>query len=77
MTQASWGGDELVAAESGDELAERLALAARQTDSQALNLRIHQVGVDPMAIREQIERLGREVLPSLRARLRGDGSAAR
>jgi alkanesulfonate monooxygenase SsuD/methylene tetrahydromethanopterin reductase-like flavin-dependent oxidoreductase (luciferase family) len=76
-TQASWGGDELVAAESGDELAERLALAARQTDSQALNQRIHQVGVDPMAIREQIERLGREVLPSLRARLRGDGSAAR
>ncbi len=74
-TQSSWGGDELVAAESGDELAERLALAARQTDSQALNLRIHQVGVDPRSIREQIERLGREVLPSLRERLRaGSGT---
>lgn len=74
-TQASWGGDELVAAESGEELAERLALAARQTDSQALNLRIHQIGVDPRSIREQIERLGREVLPSLRERLRaGSGT---
>ena len=68
-TQASWGGDELVAAESGEVLAERLAEAARQTGSQALNLRLHQVGVDPRAIREQIERLGREVLPALRERL--------
>ncbi len=68
-TQASWGGDELVAAEQGEQLAERLAEAARRTGAQALNLRLHQVGVDPLAIREQIERLGREVLPSLRERL--------
>ena len=68
-TQSSWGGDELVAAENGDELAERLAAAARETGSQALNLRIHQVGVDHGAIRDQIERLGREMLPSLRERL--------
>ncbi len=76
-TQASWGGDELVAAESGEELAERLAEAARATGSQALNLRIHQVGVDHAAIREQIERLGREVLPELRARLAGSLSFRR
>ena len=68
-TQSSWGGDELVAAEGGEELAERLAAAVRDTGAQALNLRIHQVGVDPIAIREQIERLGREMLPSLRERL--------
>ncbi|MEZ4279076.1 MAG: LLM class flavin-dependent oxidoreductase [Myxococcota bacterium] len=68
-TQSSWGGDELVAAESADELAERLALAARQTGSQALNLRLHQVGIGHEAILEQIERLGRAVLPSLRERL--------
>lgn len=70
-TQASWGGDELVAAEWGDELAERLADAAQATGSQALNLRIHQVGVGHNEIRDQIERLGREVLPALRERLVG------
>ena len=68
-TQSSWGGDELVAAESADELADRLALAARATGSQALNLRIHQVGIDGAAILDQIERLGHEMLPSLRERL--------
>mgnify|MGYP003872117203 CR=1 FL=1 len=68
-TQASWGGDELVAAESGEELAERLAAAARETGSQALNLRIHQVGVGHEEIRDQIEHLGREMLPALREQL--------
>ncbi|MEZ4333767.1 MAG: LLM class flavin-dependent oxidoreductase [Myxococcota bacterium] len=68
-TQATWGGDELVADEDPIRLAERLADAARQTGSQALNLRIHQMGVDHAAIREQIERLGAELLPALRARL--------
>ena len=68
-TQSSWGGDELVAAEDPEDLASRLAEAARKTGCQALNLRIHQVGVDHLAIREQIERLGHEMLPHLRARL--------
>jgi alkanesulfonate monooxygenase SsuD/methylene tetrahydromethanopterin reductase-like flavin-dependent oxidoreductase (luciferase family) len=68
-TQSSWGGDELVADEDPERLAERLAESARQTGSQALNLRIHQMGVGHDAIREQIERLGREVLPRLRSRL--------
>jgi hypothetical protein len=65
-TQSSWGGDELVSDESPERLAERLADAARRTGSQALNLRIHQMGVDHVAIREQIERLGDEMLPHLR-----------
>lgn len=68
-TQSSWGGNELVADESAERLAERLVEAARQTGSQALNLRVHQMGVDHTAIRDQIERLGREMLPHLRARL--------
>lgn len=68
-TQSSWGGDELVASEDPEELASRLAEAAHKTGSQSLNLRIHQVGVDHHAIRDQIERLGHEVLPHLRARL--------
>lgn len=68
-TQSSWGGDELVCDESGEALAEKLARAAVETDCQALNLRIHQMGVDHDAIGEQIERLGREMLPALRERL--------
>lgn len=73
-TQASWGGDELVADESPEALADKLAQALDDTGSQALNLRVHQVGIEPAAIREQIERLGREMLPILRARLRRPSS---
>lgn len=72
-TQSSWGGDELVADTSGEALAERLADAARRTGSHALNLRLHQMGVGHEEIREQIERLGREMLPHLRARLANPG----
>jgi len=68
-TQASWGGDELVGAEDPELLADRLAEAVHATGSQAINLRIHQMGVDADAIQDQIERLGREVLPGLRERL--------
>ncbi|MBY0400855.1 LLM class flavin-dependent oxidoreductase [Myxococcota bacterium] len=68
-TQSSWGGDELVADESGERLAERLVDAARRTGSHALNLRVHQIGVDHAAIRDQIERLGQEMLPHLRTGL--------
>lgn len=68
-TQSSWGGDELVCDDDAERLAEKLAAAARATGSHALNLRVHQMGVPHTAIREQIERLGREMLPHLRARL--------
>lgn len=66
QTQATWGGDELVADEDPERLAERLAAAARRTGCQALNLRLHQQGVDHAAIREQIDRLGAALLPRLR-----------
>jgi alkanesulfonate monooxygenase SsuD/methylene tetrahydromethanopterin reductase-like flavin-dependent oxidoreductase (luciferase family) len=69
QTQSKWGGDALVASEDPETLATRLADAARSTGSQSLNLRLHQIGVDHGAIREQIDRLGREVLPRLRALL--------
>jgi alkanesulfonate monooxygenase SsuD/methylene tetrahydromethanopterin reductase-like flavin-dependent oxidoreductase (luciferase family) len=68
--QVHWGeGQELVAAASGDELAERLAQRVRAADCDALNLRLHLHGLEPGAIREQLERIGRQVLPGLRQAL--------
>ena len=68
--QRHWGeGRELVAAADGPELAERLAAFARLAGCDALNLRVHFLGVEPAQVREQIERLGAEALPALRARL--------
>jgi len=68
--QRHWGeGQELVAASDGLELAERLAAFARRAGCDALNLRVHFLGVDPARVREQIERVGAETLPALRQRL--------
>ena len=69
QAQRHWGEDELVGAAGGEELAERLAAFARESACDALNLRVHFGGVEPGAVREQIERLGAETLPALRARL--------
>ncbi len=68
-TQSSWGADELVQAEEPARLAERLAEVAAGAGADALNLRVHSVGVEPARIREQIERIGLTVLPALRERL--------
>ena len=59
----------LVCDDDAERLAEKLAAAVRATGSHAINLRVHQMGVAHTAIREQIERLGREMLPHLHARL--------
>ena len=69
-SQRHWGeGKELIAAADGSELAERLAEFAALGGCDALNLRVHALGVTPAQVREQIERLGAETLPSLRERL--------
>ncbi|OWY60086.1 hypothetical protein B7486_71090, partial [cyanobacterium TDX16] len=44
-----------------------LAAAVRATGADALNLRVHVPGVGPEQAREQIARLGDEVIPALRA----------
>jgi alkanesulfonate monooxygenase SsuD/methylene tetrahydromethanopterin reductase-like flavin-dependent oxidoreductase (luciferase family) len=67
--QARWGRDELVQAESGEELAEALDSLLQRSGCDSLDLRIHLRGIAPDAIRAQIERLGRDLLPALRARL--------
>lgn len=67
--QARWGTDELVADEDGRAVAEQLADVATRAGLDALNLRVHVPGVTPAAVRDQIDQLGAEVVPALRARL--------
>jgi alkanesulfonate monooxygenase SsuD/methylene tetrahydromethanopterin reductase-like flavin-dependent oxidoreductase (luciferase family) len=65
--QATWGRDELICAPDGRGLAERLAELRARADCDALNLRVHARDIAPGRVREQIARLGSEMLPALRA----------
>jgi alkanesulfonate monooxygenase SsuD/methylene tetrahydromethanopterin reductase-like flavin-dependent oxidoreductase (luciferase family) len=60
--QTTWGVDELAAGDT----AERLAESLRASGADALNVRIHVPGIAAPAVRDQIARLGAEVLPRLR-----------
>ncbi len=62
------GRDQTVASDDPAELAEQLDLAVQESGADALNLRVHLPGMPPQAVREQISRLGAEVVPRLRAR---------
>jgi alkanesulfonate monooxygenase SsuD/methylene tetrahydromethanopterin reductase-like flavin-dependent oxidoreductase (luciferase family) len=64
--QQHWKDEQLAAATDPAEVAETLADAATRAGADALNLRVHVPGVAPEAAREQIMRLGVEVLDSLR-----------
>ena len=69
-TQKHWGeGQELIAAPTGDELAEQLAKFCQETGCDGLNLRLHLTGLTPEQIREQLEALGADVLPALKQAL--------
>jgi len=61
--------DQTVSAPDGGELADRLAAVVGTVGADALNLRLHLVGLPPEAIREQITALGEAVLPRLRRAL--------
>jgi alkanesulfonate monooxygenase SsuD/methylene tetrahydromethanopterin reductase-like flavin-dependent oxidoreductase (luciferase family) len=67
QAQSTWVSDELMTEDSPELLAERLLEALEGAQSDALNLRLHAQGVAPAAIRAQIESIGREVIPRLRA----------
>jgi alkanesulfonate monooxygenase SsuD/methylene tetrahydromethanopterin reductase-like flavin-dependent oxidoreductase (luciferase family) len=67
--QSHWSGDQLVGGTDAAVVADRLAEAAHQAGADTLNLRIHVPGVAPPEAREQIVRLGDEVLPRLRQQL--------
>jgi alkanesulfonate monooxygenase SsuD/methylene tetrahydromethanopterin reductase-like flavin-dependent oxidoreductase (luciferase family) len=66
-SQATWGRDELITAPDGAGLAAKLAELRARADCDALNLRVHARDIPPARVREQIERLGNEMLPALRA----------
>ena len=67
--QANWGGNELVDAPTADSVVAGLLEAVDRAGADALNLRVHVPGVSPSDAREQIARLGDEVLGPLRAGL--------
>jgi alkanesulfonate monooxygenase SsuD/methylene tetrahydromethanopterin reductase-like flavin-dependent oxidoreductase (luciferase family) len=67
---ARWGADELVAHADATELAACLAAVADASGADALNIRVHVPGIDPVLAREQIEALGAGVLAPLREALR-------
>jgi alkanesulfonate monooxygenase SsuD/methylene tetrahydromethanopterin reductase-like flavin-dependent oxidoreductase (luciferase family) len=76
QTQGHWGaGQELIHGADGEELAECLATYMQHGGCDALNLRVHLSGLSPEVVRDQIERIGTEALPALRAKLetRPDG----
>jgi alkanesulfonate monooxygenase SsuD/methylene tetrahydromethanopterin reductase-like flavin-dependent oxidoreductase (luciferase family) len=67
----AFGGDQTLTSDDPTDLAEQLDQAVRESGADALNLRVHLPGMPPLQIREQIARLGAEVLPHLRSRLGG------
>lgn len=68
-SQTHWQGEQLVASPSARDVAAGLADAARRAGADAVNVRVHVAGVTPEAAREQIARLGDEVVPALRQEL--------
>lgn len=67
QAQQHWSADGgLVAAHDPSELAERLHRQVAAAGCQALNIRVFHAGLSPAACRDQIERIGLEVLPILR-----------
>ena len=65
---AHWGADEMVVGDRPRARSPRGSCSTRQRapGADALNLRVHVPGVSVEAAREQIARLGDEVLPQLR-----------
>lgn len=75
-TQKHWGaGEELIAAATGAELAERLAAFCHVGGCNGLNLRLHLTGLEPQQIRDQLEALGEDVLPALKRELGSEDRA--
>jgi alkanesulfonate monooxygenase SsuD/methylene tetrahydromethanopterin reductase-like flavin-dependent oxidoreductase (luciferase family) len=72
--QRHWRDHGFLCRDDGGALADDLAAALDASGSDALNLRVHVPGVSPAQAREQIERLGAEVLPRLRGQPGGPPS---
>jgi alkanesulfonate monooxygenase SsuD/methylene tetrahydromethanopterin reductase-like flavin-dependent oxidoreductase (luciferase family) len=64
--QRHWQDDQTICSNDPSEIAQRLAAVLDEVGGDALNLRVHLPGIDEPAAREQIARLGEEVVPLLR-----------
>jgi hypothetical protein len=61
-----WKGDQYVGENDPIAVVDTLTDVLARTGADALNLRVHVPGVTPDQAREQIARLGAEVLPGVR-----------
>jgi alkanesulfonate monooxygenase SsuD/methylene tetrahydromethanopterin reductase-like flavin-dependent oxidoreductase (luciferase family) len=66
-TSTSFGDDQTVSAHDPAELSDRLLSVLLASGADALNLRVHLPGMAATDVRDQIVRLGDEVVPRLRA----------
>jgi alkanesulfonate monooxygenase SsuD/methylene tetrahydromethanopterin reductase-like flavin-dependent oxidoreductase (luciferase family) len=67
----TFGADQTVSADDPGTLVDRLAEVVRRAGATSLDLRVHLPGMTPASVRQQIVRLGAEVVAPLRAALRG------
>ncbi len=67
----AFGDDQTVTSADPVELAGQLDQVVRECGADSLNLRIHLPGMPPEAVRDQIVRLGSDVLPRLRTLAQG------
>jgi hypothetical protein len=63
-----WGSDEFISGTAAT-VAEQLVAAVRAAGASSLDLRVHVPGVLADAVRDQITRLGNDVVPHVRAAL--------
>jgi alkanesulfonate monooxygenase SsuD/methylene tetrahydromethanopterin reductase-like flavin-dependent oxidoreductase (luciferase family) len=68
-TMEHWEEEQNISSEDPKEVAARVADVAARAGADAINMRIHVPGVTPDDAREQIARLGDEVVPALRHHL--------
>ena len=64
-----WRDSGWICRESAEELADDLVKAIKAADATCCNIRLHAPGIEPSAIAEQIEQIGRNVLPLVRSGL--------
>ena len=66
----NWDGDQLIAATSGVEAADKLADFLAAADCDTVNVRIHVSGLEPAMVDQQLHLHAEEFLPRLRQRMK-------
>jgi alkanesulfonate monooxygenase SsuD/methylene tetrahydromethanopterin reductase-like flavin-dependent oxidoreductase (luciferase family) len=65
----NWDGDQLIAADTGPEVGERLGDFLATAGCDTVNVRVHVKGLTPAQVDEQLGQHGADFLPTLRSRL--------